>query len=119
MLAERRLQTFLAKVGKAQTGARRRLGNKTMIGQSRDGVDFQNLRRAALIDNQIDAREAAGSEGGTGVASALDDSLDPFGGNVRIEKVPRGGIFVFRFEVEERPVSFDLDRREGPVVEHS
>src|SRR5262245_60749068 len=102
MLAECRLQTFLAEFGKAQSGARRRLRNKTMIGQSRDSVDLEYQGSSGLINDQVDACEAAGFEGGTGVACGFDDMLDQVGGILRIEQVACGGVFVLGFEVEER-----------------
>src|SRR5262249_2449846 len=117
MLAECRLQTFLAKFGKAQPGARRRLRNKTMIGQSRDSVDLQYLGRCGLVNDQVNAGEPAGFEGGTGVAGGFDDLLDLLGGILRIEQVACGGVFIFGFEVEKRSVGLDFDRGKRPVIE--
>src|SRR5579863_2027061 len=90
-----------------------------MIGKSGDGIYFEHPGSAGLIEDEVDPREAAGSNGGTGTLCRLHDTANLSGRSVKIENVASRLIFVLRVVIEERPVGLDLDGRQGPHVDET
>src|SRR5580704_2844767 len=113
---ERAFDATFTQFAQTDSGMGGGLWQQTVLGQSRNRVDFENPGPALLIQPQIDSRQALGADRQRGTTSGIDQRRHRRAALGKLEAVFRRRVFVFCDEVEELPWRGNLNQRQRLVI---